>query len=346
MNYYNQKCPHCKKVFTKDDDIVVCPICGTPQHRECYEEDNKCVNFSKHTQSYVWKEEEPVFSSYYQSPTGDFSQTDFETNTYNDSNTDEGTPKFIICKNCGTPNTNDSIFCKHCSVPLSNHIGRFKPNAQSNFGSAPDNNQEAFSFAELFSINENDKIAEDITIGEANKFIKDNTTTYDLVFKRIFKLNKSRFNFAAFAFSGVWFLYRKQYLIGTILTILLAISLVGYSVFCVPSYNIYESIAVSTTSSDEIYNTITSLPLQQQLIFVAPSLFRFLQYAIMLISGFIGNRCYYNYVTQSVRKAKNNSNITLEKAFEKNGGVDRALGYILFIGYIIMLFLPNTLLGA
>lgn len=346
MNYYNQRCPHCKKAFTKDDDIVVCPVCGTPQHRECYEEENKCVNFSKHEQGYVWKEEEPTFNSYYQSPTGNFSQTNFEGDIYNDSNADEDTPKFIICKNCGTPNTTDSLFCKHCSVPLSNHIGGFNPNAQNNFGSTPNNQQDNLAFTSMFSIDENDKIAEDITIGEANKFIKNNTPFYDIIFKRIFERNRSRFNFAAFAFSGGWFLYRKQYLIGTILTILLTISLVGYAVFCVPSYNLYTSIASSATSNEEIYNVITSLPMQQQLIFVAPSLFRFLQYAIMIVSGFIGNRCYYNYVTQTVRKAKSNSNITLEKAFEKKGGVDRALGYILFIGYIIMLFIPNLLLGA
>lgn len=36
MDYRGQHCPICGKEFCDGDDIVVCPECGTPYHRECY----------------------------------------------------------------------------------------------------------------------------------------------------------------------------------------------------------------------------------------------------------------------------------------------------------------------
>lgn len=48
MKYTNYKCPVCGIQFTEDDDIVVCPDCGTPHHRKCYKENGSCSNLDKH----------------------------------------------------------------------------------------------------------------------------------------------------------------------------------------------------------------------------------------------------------------------------------------------------------
>ncbi len=48
MNFSNYKCPVCENVFTEEDDVVVCPDCGTPHHRECFIKNNKCFNEDKH----------------------------------------------------------------------------------------------------------------------------------------------------------------------------------------------------------------------------------------------------------------------------------------------------------
>lgn len=334
MNYYNQKCPHCKKVFTKDDDIVVCPICGTPQHRECYEEENKCVNSEKHAQGFVWQ--------------ADSSTVNEKINDNQDSEAD-----FIVCNNCGTPNSNDAFFCKHCSAPLNadNHNKGNNSNSNSN-GFQPNinmgtNSQNNTAFYDMFNVDDNDKIDENVTIGEANKYIKNNTIFYDIVFKRIAKYNRSRFNFSAFVFSGGWFLYRKQYLIGTILTVLMAISLFGYAFFYVPSYQLYMSLTNgSNVTSTELYNAILSLSPQQQFVAVAPELFKMIQYALMIVSGFIANRCYYKDVVKKVKKAKVKfeNSTELNSYLDKKGGVDKVLAYILFVGYLILLFLPNFLI--
>ena len=40
--------------FFDDEDIVVCPECGTPYHRECWNRVGTCIHSAEHG-SYEWK---------------------------------------------------------------------------------------------------------------------------------------------------------------------------------------------------------------------------------------------------------------------------------------------------
>ena len=35
FRFTNEKCPVCNNTFNPDDDIVVCPECGTPTAKKC-----------------------------------------------------------------------------------------------------------------------------------------------------------------------------------------------------------------------------------------------------------------------------------------------------------------------
>ncbi len=59
MEYKNEICDGCQKAFSDGDDIVVCPVCGTPQHRSCWQENNDCVNAHLHADGFVWQKSEP-----------------------------------------------------------------------------------------------------------------------------------------------------------------------------------------------------------------------------------------------------------------------------------------------
>lgn len=48
MDFTKFHCPVCNKTFTENDDVVVCPECGTPHHRECYKSLGKCFNEALH----------------------------------------------------------------------------------------------------------------------------------------------------------------------------------------------------------------------------------------------------------------------------------------------------------
>ena len=55
--FENVKCPVCNREFAQGDDIVVCPECGTPHHRECYNYAGKCVNSGLHKTDFVFERE-------------------------------------------------------------------------------------------------------------------------------------------------------------------------------------------------------------------------------------------------------------------------------------------------
>ncbi len=58
FRYSNQKCPVCENEFLPADDIVVCPLCGTPHHRDCYKKNGECGNYDKHNEGFCWTPEE------------------------------------------------------------------------------------------------------------------------------------------------------------------------------------------------------------------------------------------------------------------------------------------------
>lgn len=61
FRYTNEKCPVCGESFTAEDDIVVCPLCGTPHHRDCYKKNGECGNSDRHSEGFVWQpENEPA----------------------------------------------------------------------------------------------------------------------------------------------------------------------------------------------------------------------------------------------------------------------------------------------
>ncbi len=55
--FENQTCPVCQRLFEADDDVVYCPECGTPHHRECYRLIGHCVNQGLHRTNYSYFEE-------------------------------------------------------------------------------------------------------------------------------------------------------------------------------------------------------------------------------------------------------------------------------------------------
>ena len=90
--YTGNHCPVCEQAFTDTDDIVVCPDCGTPYHRDCWKKVGACMHRSEHTAGFEWQPEigpEAVKAAH------------------------EAT-----CPNCGTRNTPGAARCSHCGCPL------------------------------------------------------------------------------------------------------------------------------------------------------------------------------------------------------------------------------------
>jgi len=105
MIYNGNICPGCGRMITENDDIVVCPECATPQHRECYEKENKCVNAHLHAEGYEWKNENaPQKTSFLR-----------KKEAVQDNREDD---ELSPCPNCGNMNPKGSKQCSKCGMKL------------------------------------------------------------------------------------------------------------------------------------------------------------------------------------------------------------------------------------
>ncbi len=56
MNKYEGlECPVCHAKFFEDDDIVICPDCGAPHHKKCWEQIGKCAYSESHGTKDQWQ---------------------------------------------------------------------------------------------------------------------------------------------------------------------------------------------------------------------------------------------------------------------------------------------------
>ena len=219
MNYENQICPVCGKPLAKGEDIVVCPVCATPQHRECWMKNGRCANEDLHASGYVWQRSE-----------GNFGQTSAPEES-NDSKIcpscgSENPPDALHCGNCGMlfgsadgvdsdgkkrcaycgkENDGDAIHCKYCGAPFG---------AQATFF-------DAAPYMNGSGISPDEKIGEN-TASDLAIFVQASARRYLPKFKRFAKGKKLSFNFAAFFFAPYWYFFRKLYKAGAFFMVLFA----------------------------------------------------------------------------------------------------------------------------
>ena len=54
IQYVGKACESCKKAFDENEQIVYCPQCGAPMHRECWEEKGGCPYSDRHSSGFKW----------------------------------------------------------------------------------------------------------------------------------------------------------------------------------------------------------------------------------------------------------------------------------------------------
>ncbi len=343
MDYIGLKCPICGKPFTADDDIVVCPQCGAPYHRECYISAGKCIYEDKHGTGFSWKPPQEE---------------------------EKAEPDIKRCPRCGAPNLKSALFCSHCGLPLSD-------SAEPPYGTPFNGNQQThgngsaqhggtppeygnfqgqpfpFPLDPLGGVNPNEPI-NDVPAGDLAKFVQGNTQYYMPVFASISHFKKNRFNFSAFFFQGIWMLYRKLYKVGTIITVIQGALTIGYlflmKYFVLPLYDKLYAVAGLTKDSTsyamtaeqktELVRQLYSLPTQQKMLVAVPFFFFVAALAIMLICGFVGNRMYLKYSVSQVGKIRSETSSPTDFAIrlQQNGGVNTTLGVTLGLCFMIIFF--------
>lgn len=328
MDYKGHVCPVCNKVFEKDDDVVVCPECGTPHHRACYEETGHCINLNRHRENYDYNREQ-------------------EVNSCDDEE--------IICISCGSKNPKDSKFCNSCGRPLGiNNAYSAPPKTEK-----PNNPQQGFGgafFMDLLGgVKPDEDLGENVKASEAAKFVKSSTPYFIPQFKQLKEKGKTRFSFVGFIFGGGWLLYRKIYKAGIIISVIMALLL-----FCDLYTTIYHSAAIKAIDAaySEMVSSVlgnfgfngysamgaffSSLTTEQLIICILRTTISLLNIFIRILCGIFGNRWYYKHTIKKINKIKTTSASQQEADTKLNtkGGVNIPLAISLIASYYIIIYLP------
>ncbi len=332
MEFTEYKCPVCDEFFKSGDDIVVCPECGTPHHRACYESTGHCFFEDKHSENFS------------------FDQSTDE-NTDDKDSAEEAT---VVCKNCGFENEKTTFYCSKCGFPLSEQDRKqsSSDNTQNNNNGTPFGQGvppfgyggNSVFFDPMAGIKSDEPIAENVTAGEMSKFIGKNTPYFMLVFSRLKKQGVSKFNFAAFLFSGLYFLYRKMIIPGIIITLLtIALTAAENFIQLMPEYQSLITTIAEMPDGIHMFYTFSlssQFPMDQVMFIYLPYILGLCKGIIMFICGFTANRAYYRYCSKKIsaikKKNKDNNNSELERC----GGVNLALAICFAAAYMITTYIP------
>lgn len=347
MEFTKYKCPVCDEFFKSGDDVVVCPECGAPHHRECYEEIGHCHYEDKHRE--------------------DFSFEDLNDESPDENSDAEGAEGEIICPKCNAENPKTTFYCNKCGYPL-NERDRNNNTDHNNQNSADQPYGQPFNqgvppfgfggqggvgipFDPMAGIKSDEPIADDVTAGEMSKFVGKNTPYYIMIFNRIKKFGSSRFNFSAFLFSGAYFLYRKMTAIGIIVSLLIIGLTVGSTFIQIsPEYQtLIREIMNIQDGSMSIYNLSLSsyLTTNELILFYSPYILSFVRGIIMIVCGAVANRTYYKHCCKKIKSVKNKfkdmEGADINKELETNGGVNLVLAVCFAIAYVIITYIPAFL---
>lgn len=366
MDYSGIKCPVCGVFFHEHDDIVVCPECGAPYHRACYEKAGHCIFTEKHGTGEAW-----------QPPKADPPEAP----------NPETEPKDKRCGNCGRMNAHSALFCDYCGYSLSGDPAQYN-NTPPRYSAAPGQprppyppqqpqtppysapggwpqNGNAggyppqpgapvpmpFMVDPMGGYAKEEPIDDGVTAGEVAEVVQNNSAYYMLAFRTLKTYGRTRFHFCAFLFSGGWFLYRKQYKLGAILTalmLLLTLGLNWLALYMQPQLlDLLGKMGIDITSAITAEQQAEGLlQLSQQLPWLMPlSLgLNALRIGIMVFCGVKANKFYYQHCVSVVRRTKESIPVESEEYKEQlhtKGGVNVPIAVCIFVCYMIINYLPQ-----
>ena len=335
MDYLNHTCDGCGRRFTKDDDIVVCPVCATPQHRACYEANGRCVNEEKHDSGFVWQQSEQP-----QTPTTDAALSP--------------------CPVCGFQNRKDARLCIHCGAPLGAvpappaaaqqtrdlFFDVQKPDGFELDDEERDqletllNQRAALAAPGMQPEQEQEQIAGN-PIKQVLTFVGSNALKYLQKFRKLENGQKIGWNWAAFFLSPYWFFYRKLYKPGIVfLTVRLCLTLLLFP-YENKALELYQSLYANAanlsenavqTALQEIFQTLIPVYIGGAVLLI-----------LAVLSALLADRLYYGYVRRSLDSAKSQeTRDSVMLQFFKRGGVSPLMAVL---SYAAISLIPNLILS-
>lgn len=316
FKYEGAKCPVCHGYLMEEDDIVVCPVCGAPHHRDCWNYLKHCGCPELHAQGKSWTP--PVRETASPPPPHNHTATPPPS---------AGGQETIICPVCRTVNQKTNMFCTRCGNslinPASPNQGNMPPPSFFPFGGAPVNPVPVAD--PLGGVSPQEEI-DGVKAKDLAAIVGQNSTYYLPRFRAMSQNPKTKTpNFAAFFFSAPWMLFRRMIWPGIgllLVTILLEI----------PNY----LIAFQSVSMGNVVSQTSASPVLLYVSFLCVML----SWGIKAFFCFFGNKF---YMKRCVKLAKKLRETTLtedefQEAAKKHGGTKPLYLYIL-VGLFVVAYL-------
>lgn len=272
--YTGFECIACGEKFTDDDDVVVCPECGTPYHRECYVKNGKCINEELHKSGESWECSSSGNSS-------ENIETDEKSNTR--------------CPRCGFENTPDKLFCEKCGMPLitPDNPVPFNDGSQNNGQQDMQDNFANPGFEgtpfEGQAVYNQDSVVGGIRLGDYARYIGSNSLSFLAKFIKFDKFGgKLSLNLCAFLFPHLYFFYRKMNKWGVLFMVI-------YSLLMIPAMVVLFSAGYAGVKMNFAFDV------GSKLITGLASLSIDLRFGIQVLAGIFANYIYYKKANKDIK---------------------------------------------
>lgn len=316
--YIGVRCPVCNKKFTESDDIVVCPICGAPHHRDCYFAQNQCAFSEDHLSGKEW--ENPMENAQ-----------------------DEHASTNKTCQKCGAFNPPEGFFCQSCGSPFP--IAQQKTEHSSGF-STGHYSFPVDSISMAYGGLPPDEEIQGERVHDIARYVGSGSAYY---LPRFYILGKHAraitFNLFAVLFGSLYYIYRKMYWIGAFLMVIFLLS-------CIPSmlysWEVFPSVLHEMGFvSGAVEVNVARLNQLDQLSNVT----RMIDIAIRVIVSFMANRSYFTRSIAAIKGVRLESEALslpreeYEHRLMLSGGTNKLAVILVVVGLGVLLFSISGMLA-
>ena len=302
LNTEGVSCVRCHAYLFPEDDIVYCPVCGAPHHRECYNQLGHCALEEFHGTDRQYdkvkaREEEQAAAEM--------------------PNTGENAEGLITCQMCHEKYDFALNACPKCGAPnIAKAGGSF------------------VNFDFLGGVPADYDIGDGITADEAKRFVAANTPRYIPKFAVLNAKNKLSWNWLAFLFPCGWMLSRKMYKNGIIAGLLTVIS----SLFYLPFMNAKNNLGTTPgeTQAQIMQSIYEHLPKMGAAVIAALLAGFVLNIAVRILSALFGDYLYKKYAISSIKTIRAESE-DMDYDYRKKGGVNI---FLFLLGTMAVQYLP------
>lgn len=312
----SKTCAFCHGILFEEDDVVVCPDCGAPHHRECWQKAGKCAFWEVHGTDLQYDRAEKLRAE-------QRARAEEEAKKRGE----------VICNNCGKPTFQGNRFCSNCGaeMPKENHRPNVKQIDPTTF------------FTSTGDLDKNEEIEAGITVEEVSAFLGIRTFRFAKKFK---ENRKACWNWVAFLVPASWYAFHKMYkYMAAALTAFFA-GIVCFVPFISEINAALSTLPLPQTNAEEAEMLKESLVLALENAPVPTLLLAFLGFLIisasMLLSGFFGERAYRSVAIEKITKIKSQESIEDPlKEMAAAGGTNIFLAGLV----LVLLAYPDVIIG-